>query len=1206
MSSLSRTRSVYGLELAFTLKRPLFWVLLLLTLFLSWGMSTGHMQIASGDSSVGGQRAWITSEFSVAFILTILLCIMHSLFLSIAAGTVVVRDDESRTGELLHSTLLRPGEYIWGKYLAVLSGFLFALLCHLLFMMLFNHVIPNADAVEVRGPFGVANYLRPAVVFGLPMLVFMAGISFWLGERFRRPLAVFLFPIGVLLLCAFFLWDWTPTWLDPRIDRLLMWLDPAGFRWLNQTWIKLDRGARFYNTTRIGLDLGFVLSRLAFAGLGLLGVALAQGHLARSLRGARVSRAERARVRPAEPVAGAVLTGSLDAALRSSTPLAPLATLGMRIEPISFLGGTLRIARTEVRNLLASPGLYLFAVLILFETLGDSLVQLGPFGTRLLLTPGQLAVETSGVLSFLLVLLLMFYTVESVERDLGSGCAPILYATPIRTASILFGKSLANSVVGIFMVVATFLGCVIALLIQGKVGFYLRPFLLVWGLLLVPTFLVWTSFILAVRAITGQRYATYAVGLAVVMFTGYKLLAGEVNWVGNWPLWGALGWSDMGAFQLDARALLLNRLMVLGLTALFTLIAVQGFQRRQTDAIATLHRAAPRQIGRATLRLAPIALVPLVCGVALWLAVLDGFQGKAYEKKGRDYWKKNLATWLDTPQPALNRVDLNLRFEPERRWFRNQGTYELINDREAPLARFAMTGGFHWKNVKWTLNGKPYTPDDRAGLYVFTPPGPFPPGGRLRVGFQFEGTYPEGVTRNGGGNSEFILPAGVVLTSFTPSFTPVLGFVEEIGRKEDENDYEARDYPPDFYQGKTDAGFGLNRSFTTHIRLTGPAEYTWNSVGARTSDTVAKGLRTTVWESDRPVRFFNVVAGRWQERRGKGTVIYYHPEHPYNIDEISAALDAARQWYSAWFHPFPWHELKLSEFPNLARYAQGFPTNITFSEGIGFLTKSEVKTDAVFVVTAHESAHQWWGNLLTPGKGPGGNILSEGMAHFSTLLLLEKVKGTRARMEFARRIEERYGDERRVDAEKPLVWIDGSREGDTTVTYDKGGWVFWMLMEHMGRERALAGLRQFIADWGDKPDHPVLQDFIATMRPFATDPAAYDAFTRQWFHEVVVPQYELSGARKAKKGAGWEVVVKVKNAGTGRMPVEVAAARGERFTEEGKPLPGYRDARTPPVVLGPGEEKEVRIDCPFEPESVLVDPDVHVLQLRRKTAVAKL
>jgi ABC-2 type transport system permease protein len=1201
VSGLSRVRSVYALELGFTLRRPLFWFLLLFAALMSWLMSIDAIQISSGDSTVGGQRAWVTSEFNIAAFLPFLACV-HAIFLSIAAGTAVVRDDESRTSELLHSTLLRPGEYVWGKLSAVLSGFLIALLCQMVLTALFNHVIPNADAEEIRGPFAAVNYLRPALVFGVPILIFTAGVSFWLGERFRRPLTVFLFPIGVLLVCIFFLWDWTPTWLDPRLDQLLMCLDPSGKRWLDQTWLKLDRGARFYNTTPIGLDPLFVLSRIGFAAVGLGAVALAQRHLARSLRGARLSRVERESVRHRR-------SRSADEAEMVAARVAvpgPLAGLDMRIQPVGFGAGALRIARTELQNLLSSPGLYLFAVLILLQVLGATLVNLGPFQTRILITPGQLAVETSGILSFLLVFLLMFYMVESIERDLSSGCAQILYSTPIRTASLLFGKALANSAVGILMVIATFLGCAIGLLVQRTVGLDLRPFLLVWGLLLVPTFLLWTSFIAAVRAITGQRYATYAVGIAVVAFTAYELITGGVNWVGNWPLWGALSWSDMGGFQRDARALVLNRLMALGLTALFTLIAVQVFQRRQTDSIATLNRLAPHQLGRAALRLAPVALVPFLCGVALWLAVQDGFQGKTYEKKARDYWKKNLATWLDEPQPALAHVDLDLRFEPERRWFRNQGSYVLVNDREAPLPRFALTGAPHWRNVKWTLNGRPYEPDDRAGLYVFTPPGPFPPGARLRVGFQLEGSFPEGVTRNGGDTMEFILPAGVVLTSFLPTFTPVVGFLEDIGRKEDENDYEPRDYLPDFYKGRIDAGFGLNRSYTTRIRLTGPAEYTWNSVGTRTGDKVEKGLRTTVWESDRPVRFFNVVAGRWAERRGQGTVVYYHPEHTYNIDEMSAALDAARRWYSEWFYPFPWRELKLSEFPNLDTYAQGFPTNITFSEGIGFLTKSDIKTDAVFMVTAHETAHQWWGNLVTPGDGPGGDILSEGMAHFSTLLLLEQMKGRRARMEFARRIEEDYGEDRRVDAEKPLVWTDGSRPGDRSVMYDKGGWVFWMLLDHMGRERALAGLRRFIADWGEKPDHPVLQDFLATMRPFAPDAAAFDAFAKQWFHEVVVPQYELSGARKEKKGAGWEVVVKVKNSGTGRMPVLVAAARGERFTDEGKPKPEYRDARTPPVVLGAGEEKEVRIACAFEPERVLVDPDVRVLQLRRKSAVAEL
>ena len=1175
----ARFRAVFAQELSFTLRRPLLWFMAAILLLMSWGMSTGGAQIQSGDATVGGTKAWITSEFSFAFVLLALVTLIYSFFLSIAAGTTVIRDDEARVGEVLHGTPLKPGEYVWGKFLAILTGFVAVLGLHLLFSIFFNHVVPNPAAAEIRGPFELVNYLRPAVIFALPALVFFAGFSFFLGERWRSPMPAFMFPVSIFLICGFFLWNWSPTWLDPRINRILMLIDPGGFRWLNETWLKLDRGADFYNTARIGLDLPFALSRLVFLGIGLLGVALSHRHLGQTVRG---------RIREPWRLLRRRLPAP-DSSVATAVPVQrPLASLGMSIRPAGLIGATLRVARIEARELLASPAIYLFGALILVQTLGNAVTELGSLQTRLLLTPGQLAVSGLESLTVMLCLLLMFYTGQSLERERATGMASLAYSAPVPTASLLFGKVLANSLVGVVVITGSFLGSATALLIQGKVPLDPVPYILVWGLLLLPTLLMWTSFILAVQSLTGHRLATYGIGLAALALTFYRLLRGT-SWVGNWILWEAVSWTDMGPLQLDRKALVLSRLLALGLTAFFTAVAVHAFGRRQADAVGTLHRL--QRAPASLLRLAPFAAVPLIFGTLLWLAVLDGFGGGTIEKKGKDYWQQNLATWLDAPQPALTAVDIDVEIEPERRHFHTRGTYELVNDRAEPLSRFAFTGEPHWKNVKWTLRGKPFEPDNRSGLYVF--PGPIPPGGRLRVGFDMEGQFPEGISKNGGGLSEFILPAGVVLTSFRPSFVPVIGFFEGIGVKKGENDYEPREYPDDYFRGQTDSFAGTNRPFRTRIRVTGPADYTWNSVGTRVSEVVRDGRRSVVWQSERPVNFFNVVGGRWKERRGRGTVIYYHPEHEYNIDDMSVALDAARRWYSEWFHPFPWRELKLSEFPSLANYAQGFPTNITFSEGIGFLAETDEKTDIVFAVTAHETAHQWWGNLIAPGKGPGGSILSEGMSHFSTLLLMEKVKGPKARMAFARQIEESYANERRPDAERPLVKIDNSREGDKTVTYDKGGWVFWMLMRQMGPDRALAGLRQFILDWSGKPDHPVLQDFLAAMRPFAADPAAFDAFAKQWFHEVVVPQYELTDARKEKAGGHWRVTAKLRNAGTGRMPVQVASVRGDR------------DARAT-VVLGSGETRTVEILSPFEPERLVVDPDVHVLQLRRKSAVAEL
>ena len=126
-----------------------------------------------------------------------------------------------------------------------------------------------------------------------------------------------------------------------------------------------------------------------------------------------------------------------------------------------------------------------------------------------------------------------------------------------------------------------------------------------------------------------------------------------------------------------------------------------------------------------------------------------------------------------------------------------------------------------------------------------------------------------------GGRGQFILDSGVVLAGFTPA----PGYIRSRG-VDGENRYDTREYPDDFYEGETEPMFGSGgQPFTTKIRITVPEEYTANSVGRLTSEEVREGRRTVVWESDHPVRLFNIVAGRYAVKEGRGTSIYYHPDH---------------------------------------------------------------------------------------------------------------------------------------------------------------------------------------------------------------------------------------------------------------------------------------------------------------------------------------
>jgi hypothetical protein len=169
----------------------------------------------------------------------------------------------------------------------------------------------------------------------------------------------------------------------------------------------------------------------------------------------------------------------------------------------------------------------------------------------------------------------------------------------------------------------------------------------------------------------------------------------------------------------------------------------------------------------------------------------------------------------------------------------------------------------------------------------------------------------------------------------------------------------------------------------------------------------------------------------------------------------------------------------------------------------------------------------------------------------------------------------------------------------------------------MGEERMDAGVREFIGKFLVGPDFPLLQDFVEALRPHAPDVAAFDAFVQQWFFDVVVPEFKVESAEcipPTSEQGRWQTTVKVRNVGTGTVPLEVAVTNGEerwpdaelaRTAEEraaaATQRSEYADARAQRVLTA-GEVLELVIASEFEPKKVLVDPDVRTLMLNRKAA----
>ena len=113
-------------------------------------------------------------------------------------------------------------------------------------------------------------------------------------------------------------------------------------------------------------------------------------------------------------------------------------------------------------------------------------------------------------------------------------------------------------------------------------------------------------------------------------FTGWRQFRGEMNWVGNWNLWGSTTWSDFAGIDPNTTALLLNRVLWLLVAALCIVVTVRLFPRQEFDSGRILDRLSARNLLRAGLRLSP-AWLPVI--VDRGRAGRDGQSGSAGGKR---------------------------------------------------------------------------------------------------------------------------------------------------------------------------------------------------------------------------------------------------------------------------------------------------------------------------------------------------------------------------------------------------------------------------------------------------------------------------------------------------------------------------------------------------------------------------------------------
>jgi hypothetical protein len=304
--------------------------------------------------------------------------------------------------------------------------------------------------------------------------------------------------------------------------------------------------------------------------------------------------------------------------------------------------------------------------------------------------------------------------------------------------------------------------------------------------------------------------------------------------------------------------------------------------------------------------------------------------------------------------------------------------------------------------------------------------------------------------------------------------------------------------------------------------------------------------------------------------RGPG-IINLAPAPPPNpasrLQELASEIMSALEFMAADFGPPALPNLTVSPVPG--RFGQGFPGLIYLST-MSYLAPQEQairnlnEHGRLFfsdILYAHETAHQWWGNIVT-AAGYHDEWLMEALADYSALLYLEKKDGPQPVAlvldTYKTNLLLKTSDGQTIESTGPIVM--GSRlensqspQAYNFVTYGKGSWIMHMLRRRMGDQRFLAMLADLRKEYEQKPlSTDAFRATAARFLPPQSPDPNLEEFFDEWVYGTGIPSLKLSYSVKGKAPAlrlsGTVTQSDVDEDFSVPVPIEIQLGHGKTLT----------------------------------------------------------
>jgi hypothetical protein len=342
------------------------------------------------------------------------------------------------------------------------------------------------------------------------------------------------------------------------------------------------------------------------------------------------------------------------------------------------------------------------------------------------------------------------------------------------------------------------------------------------------------------------------------------------------------------------------------------------------------------------------------------------------------------------------------------------------------------------------------------------------------------------------------------------------------------------------------------------------------------------------------------------------------PSPAHNAQSVADNGARAVEFYSSRFGPYPYGSLELTQMPG--RMSQGWP-GLVFLSSFAFLTHeqaedlsgSSLESALTSLTLPHETAHQWWGDLVG-WRSYRDQWIVEALANYCALMTLERDRPGEVRniLELYRQeLDETNKDGEALRDAGPVTLglrLNSSHfpKGYEAISYGRGTWLFHMLrnmlLETEPKRRATAERVPF------DPDEPFIRALrkvreryagksISTSELFAVfeedlpKPLWYEGhkslewFVRSWVEGTSLPRYSLHNVKYQSKENRTEVVGTLQQKET---PQDyVSAVPVYAISDDQKVFLG--------TVLADGPETTFRLTAPVGTRRVVLDPYQTVL-----------